>query len=199
MTHTTSKTLGMFALAVTLVGWRALIDPMTLTADSKLWVEGMSTVKSFTCKAPVLTASVGIANTNAARAVLAGEKAVQTARFDVAVDKMDCGTGTMNEHMLKALKAPANPVISFQLISYELSKTADSTKGTLNGTLKIGGVEKPIELPVALFPGTDGALRVTGAREINMKDYDLKPPSLMLGTMKVREKVTVRFDLLLKQ
>ncbi len=31
-----------------------------------------------------------------------------------------------------------------------------------------------------------------------MKDYGVKPPSLMLGTMKVAEKVTVHFDLLLK-
>ena len=147
----------------------------------------------------MLTASVGIDNANAARAVLAGEKAVQTARFDVVVSKMDCGNGTMNEHMWKALKAEANSVISFQMTGYELSKSADSTKGMLSGALKIGGVQKAIALPVDLQSGTDGALRVIGAREINMKDYELKPPSLMLGTMKVREKVTVRFDLLLKQ
>ena len=31
-----------------------------------------------------------------------------------------------------------------------------------------------------------------------MKEYGVKPPSLMLGTMNVREKVKVRFDLLLR-
>ena len=31
-----------------------------------------------------------------------------------------------------------------------------------------------------------------------MTEFDLKPPSLMLGTMKVDEKVKVSFDLLLK-
>jgi hypothetical protein len=31
-----------------------------------------------------------------------------------------------------------------------------------------------------------------------MKDYGVKPPSLMLGTMRVGEKVQVHFDLLLK-
>jgi len=198
MTNKTFRNFGLLALAASLVGWRALIDPMTLAPESKLWVEGTSTVKSFTCKAPLLTAPVGVTNATAAREILAGEKAVQSARFDVAVNKMDCGNGTMNEHMWKALKAEANSMISFQMTGYELSRSADSTKGTLTGTLKIGGVEKPVTLPVALQSGTDGALRVIGASEVNMKDYDLKPPSLMLGTMKVREKVTVRFDLLLK-
>jgi hypothetical protein len=42
------------------------------------------------------------------------------------------------------------------------------------------------------------ALRVTGKYELNMKDFGVKPPTLMLGTMRVGEKVTVNFDLLLK-
>jgi hypothetical protein len=32
-----------------------------------------------------------------------------------------------------------------------------------------------------------------------MKEFGLKPPSLMLGTMKVRETVNVKFELLLQQ
>jgi hypothetical protein len=31
-----------------------------------------------------------------------------------------------------------------------------------------------------------------------MTEFGLRPPSLMLGTMKVRDKVTVNFDLYLK-
>jgi hypothetical protein len=31
-----------------------------------------------------------------------------------------------------------------------------------------------------------------------MRDYDLKPPTLMFGRIKVHDKVTVGFDLLLK-
>ena len=43
-----------------------------------------------------------------------------------------------------------------------------------------------------------GVLRVTGRYELNMKEYGIKPPSLMMGTMRVRERVKVGFDLLLK-
>lgn len=194
----TSKTLTVLTLATSLIAWRALADPMTLAAESKLWIEGTSSVKSFTCKAPVMTASVGVANAEATKAVLGGEKAVQTARFEVTADKMDCGDDTMNKHMLKALKAKENPAITFTLSGYELFKSADSTKGTIDGKLRIGGVEQVVSLPVSFQAGTDGGLRVKGAREINMRDYKLDPPSLMMGMMKVREKVTVRFDLLLK-
>ena len=43
-----------------------------------------------------------------------------------------------------------------------------------------------------------GALHVTGAYPLTMSDYNLKAPSLMFGRIKVRDQVTVKFDLLLK-
>ena len=46
--------------------------------------------------------------------------------------------------------------------------------------------------------GADGTLHVTGTHEVDMKQFDLKPPTLMMGTMKVDPKVKVSFDLFLK-
>jgi hypothetical protein len=63
--------------------------------------------------------------------------------------------------------------------------------------LTLGGVQKAISIPAE--GKTEGvALRVTGAVEVIMTDYDLTPPSLMFGRIKVRDPVTVNFDLLLK-
>ena len=49
-------------------------------------------------------------------------------------------------------------------------------------------------------PGTDlgGALHVIGTYNLKMTDFELTPPSLMFGRIKVRDEVTVKFDLVLK-
>ena len=39
---------------------------------------------------------------------------------------------------------------------------------------------------------------MSGAYDLSMRDFELKPPSLMLGTIKVGDRIKVRFDLLLK-
>jgi hypothetical protein len=39
---------------------------------------------------------------------------------------------------------------------------------------------------------------VKASKVINMKEWGVKPPSLMMGTMKVKENVTVGFDVALK-
>jgi polyisoprenoid-binding protein YceI len=190
--------IAVIAGALSLIAWRVAADQLTLKPDSRLWVEGGSSVRDWTCKAPVLEATIASTEGDAIGAVLAGKNAVTTVKFGVPVEKMDCGNGTMNGHMKKALKAAEFPSIAFQLETYSLAKGDTVTTGTLNGTLTLGGVARTIALPVTLKQAPEGALRVAGVYELNMRDYQLQPPSLMMGTLKVREKVKVNFDLLLK-
>lgn len=192
-----SRILATALGALALAAFTSANDTLALKAESRLWVDGTSTVRDFQCKATVLQAVIDAAD-GAVPAVLSGERAVRGLSLDVPVDRMDCANGTMNGHMMKALKAKDHPVISFRLQTYDLTRAGEKTTGVLAGTLEIGGVEKVVSLPVEMLDAGDGALRVTGSYELNMRDYKLDPPSLMLGTLKVRERVKITFDLLLK-
>ncbi len=195
---TLRRFLPVVALAAALpaLAWTHFMVPLTLQPESKLWVEGKSSIKDFTCKAPDVSAVVE-GSANAVAQVAAGEKGIQTVKVTVTSDKMECGNGTMNEHMKKALKVEEFPTIQFKLSSYDVSKGAEGSTGTLKGMLTLGGVQKPISIPAE--SRTDGgAMHVTGAYEVKMSDYELKPPSLMFGRIKVRDAVNVKFDLLLK-
>ena len=188
------------ALALALLlpsgAWSVAGERLALKPQSKLWVEGTSTVRSFTCTAGALSAIVDTKGTGAVAQLLAGEKAVLAADFKVPAEKLDCGNGTMNEHMLTALKANEAPTILFRITSYDVAKGGAGVTGTLRGTLSIGGVSRPM---VVSAEGTaqGDAMRVTGASEVKMTDFDLKPPTLMFGRIKVDETVKVKFDLLL--
>ncbi len=173
-------------------------DVMTLKTESQLWISGKSTVRDWKCKSTQIDATIDATGPSPVGAVLAGEKAVKKVKLVFPTAKLDCANGTMNEHMLKALKTKDNPTISFEIESYDLSKDVDGQHGTLKGELKIGGTAKPISVNVTFTAAPDGALRVVGTHEVHMKEFGLNPPSLMLGTMKVNELVIVGFDLLLK-
>jgi len=174
-------------------------DPtLDLQPESRLWVSGTSTVRAFQCQAGAFDARIESTGADAVAAVLAGEKAVSTIEVTVPAEKLDCRNGTMNEHMRKALKAKEFPTVVFRAASYDLTRTNESVGVTLNGTLTLGGVEKPITVNAQAKPGTDGTLIVSGTREVRMTEFGLKPPTLMLGTMKVDEKITVGFEVVLK-
>ena len=180
-----------------LAGW-AIADRLSMQPQSQLWVTGTSTVRDFKCTASTLQADVATVGGDAVTALVAGDKAVSTVSFKVPAAALDCKTGQMNEHMLKALKADRNPTIAFELTTYELLPTTGKTHATLNGTLSLGGVTKAVKLDADLAAETAGGLRMTGVYDLRMTEWGLKAPSLMMGTMKVNELVKVNFDLLLK-
>ena len=47
-------------------------------------------------------------------------------------------------------------------------------------------------------PAANGGLEVVGEKEIALSDHDLKAPKLMMGTLKVSDQVTVKYDLTLR-
>ena len=161
---------------------------LTLSKESRIWLEGTSTVRSFKCSATKLDMSV-VAETEGSPAEM-----VKTAALVVPVAQLDCGNKTMNEHMRKALKAEANPQISWKLTSYEVQ----GSNVVINGKLTIAGKENTIELK-GLGTAENGTIRFKGSKQFKMTEYGVKPPSLMLGTMKVGDAVTVSFDLALSE
>ncbi len=181
-------------LALTFViAWRPAPAPLALAPESRLWFDGKSTVKNFTCRATAIEGAIGGEGPEAIAAVLKGERSVTEATLTFPTAKLDCDNNTMNGHMLRALNAPTHQTIVFALTNYELASAA-TVRGTLHGNLTINGVARAISLPVD-FAAAGTALRVTGSYALKMTDWNVVPPKLMLGALKVNEMVTVNFDL----
>jgi polyisoprenoid-binding protein YceI len=145
---------------------------LTLSKESRVWLEGTSTVRSFKCNATKLDMAV-VAEPDESPASM-----VKTASLIVPVAQLECGNKTMNEHMRKALKAEANPQISWKMTSYAVQ----GTSVVINGKLTIAGKENTIELK-GTGSAENGTIRFKGSKQFKMTEYGVKPPSLMLGTM----------------
>jgi polyisoprenoid-binding protein YceI len=173
-------------------------EVLTVLPESKLWVEGTSTIRGFECKVPEFALKVNTDDGGAVAKVLAGQKAVRTAELTVPAATIDCGNGTMNEHMRKALKAEDNATIRFTLSGYDVASGAKGAEGTVHGTLSLGGAEHPVDVTASAIDAGSGAMRVVGSYEVVLSAFDLKRPSLMFGRIKVGDKVQVKFDLVLR-
>lgn len=176
---------------------RAARTAMTVEPGSRIWIQGTSTVRAFTCEVPEFAAEIDAAGPGAASALLGGARSVRTATLTIAAAKMNCGNGTMNTHMQRALRSAEFPTIVFVLGGYEPTRTAEGIAGTVSGQLTLGGVTRPVTVRASARPDGE-AMRLTGAYDLTMTEYGLRPPSLMMGTMRVGQVVTVHFDLLIK-
>jgi len=177
----------------------ASVSPIPFEPQSRLWVEGTSTVRSYTCEAGDLLGSVHPKPGVTTFALADLERAVEKVELSVPVAELDCRNGTMNGHMRKALLADQHPTIRYTLGCYDVQREeGDEATVVLAGRLEMAGQERPITMEGTATPEPDGALRVRGVTQILMTDWGIKPPSLMMGTMKVHAPVNVHFDVVLK-
>lgn len=179
--------------------WSYAAGRMPFAPDSKLWIEGTSTVRSFKCYATALDGTAGYAGdlTGGLEEVA---RAVDAVDVSVPAIQLDCKNDKMNSHMRKALKVEDNPTIQYRLTSREIAPGADGALTvTLKGMLTLAGQEKEVSMVAGAVQDADGRFRITGSAELRMTEFGIKPPSLMLGTMKVHDKVVVRYEIVLNR
>ena len=139
----------------------APLGNLALQPESRIWVKGTSTVRDYTCNAKTIDAAVSARGPDAS--ALSLQQLVDSARVSVAVAALDCGNGTMNEHMRKALKANDHPRLLFELASYEIGAAGVVT---LKGTLTLAGRALPVEIAGTIAEQEGGVIRVSATQQI---------------------------------
>lgn len=163
------------------------------TATPSLTIDGTSTVRGWTCEAGSFDL-LPSPREGFEEAVLKGEPALETVTVTFPVAAIDCGNGTMNDHMRKALKASDHPQIRYRLSRYAIAQAESGMEVDAEGELTIAGTARPVQMAVTIARDASGSIRVRGEQEVRMTDFGVAPPSLMLGTLKVGETVMVKFD-----
>lgn len=162
-------------------------------------IEGTSTIHDWECEVEEINADVKM-NTS----TLEGESIsnpVQSLSITIPVEEIESGKGGMNKKIYGALKEKDYPNITYILSAAELVNGSSNKSFILNtnGKLTVAGNTQNINFPVEGTLQDDGSYRFTGSYTLNMKDYDVDPPSAMLGTIRSGEEVTIKFEIFVDQ
>ena len=117
--------------------------------------------------------------------------------FTLHAENLKSGHTAMDKNTYKALKTGDNPNITFVLTS-----AAVTSKGSNNylldcaGTMSIAGTTKATNLvATAHYNPSDKSFTVTGVKKMKMTDYNVKPPTVMLGTIKTGNDISIAYNL----
>jgi len=179
--------------------------PVTLGGKSTLWIDGTSTLHPWSARTDsivlVFQAASGTAKPVDAQGIEAQVRAqaVHGVAVDVPVHSLRSKDEKLDKNMWKAMRTDEFPNIHFDLSSYAPgpARGGDDTLAIqAKGTLTICGKTRPVDL-AALAHAGDGGLWVVGSHELLMSDYGVKPPKMMMGTIRVGDKIQVHYRLLL--
>jgi hypothetical protein len=169
--------------------------------ESTLWLDGDSTLHPFTSRATRLEVNATLDPGSAASLTpeiynaVVQRSAVKALTVTIPVRELKSKESGLDKNMYKALKVDACPAIEFRLDKYRVGVSSPPLQAT--GTLRIACQEKPVTLDANLAP-EPGGLRLQGEYALLMSEFGVKPPTLMLGAIKVRDRVVIHYDLHLK-
>jgi len=175
-------------------------DSYVLLEKSTMTIEGTSTIHDWEADVQEMQATIDM-NISALEADTM-QSPVNSLTLSVPVKSIESGKGGMNRKIYGALKDEEHPNITFELTGTELIQSnAQATNGSetsfqlmANGNLTIAGSTREVSFPVDAYIQDGDTYQFTGSYELNMKDYDVDPPSAVFGTIKSGEVVTILFD-----
>ena len=182
---------------------------LVFAPGASLELDGDSTLHRYSAKALGMELEVGIEPAASAggadrpsdvEALIRGHF-IKTFVLIVPVDKLSSGEKSLDDNMRKALRGNRYKQIRFQMDSYDvLAPPAGGAAFTLtlHGRLSLAGVERKVDVDAVGVRVRDG-IRFRGSKDLLMTDYQIKPPTLMLGAIKTANLVTLTLNATLQR
>ena len=203
-------------LATALVACAALATPgaraeevtaraaLVTAPASELWMDGTSTVHDWECRTKTVNVTFTRLGSQADPAAASAIEAlirsggVRGVDVQIPVATLHSERKGLDKNMLKSLQAERYPVIRFRMERYTAAApaTSDTVQLRVDGTLTIAGTEKHVQLVAAAWKGEAGEW-IEGSTPLDMSAFGITPPTMMLGALKVRDRVVIHYRLLL--
>ena len=165
-------------------------ETCNLSKDYTVTIDGTSNLHSWNEKVGTVTGTGSITpNTDGSYDIDA-----LNLKMEVHSIKSDMGPA-MNNNTYKALKADANPEITFSLTAPIKAIKAGAAVTSISAKCKltIAGVTKPVDVQVKISIPQKGTMQFEGTQTIKMTDYGVTPPVALFGALVTGDDITIHF------
>ena len=120
------------------------------------------------------------------------EESFKSLEMTIPVEEIDSDSRRLNRNLHSYLKADDFPTITFTLqqingISHENGKA----QITANGLINAAGVENSVTMNVEAEMNNDGSITFSGAQDLLMTDFDIDPPTAVMGTVRADDEIQI--------
>ncbi|ODT56022.1 MAG: hypothetical protein BGP01_08405 [Paludibacter sp. 47-17] len=132
--------------------------------------------------------------------VFADNNQLKFLSVDIPVKSIKSGEKLMDSKTYDTLGAEKNPTISFRMTDVAgFQRNGNDISVAVNGNLTIAGTTKKVVLKAKGKSNQNGVYTFNGETQIKMSDFGMKPPTVLMGTLKVGDLVKLSFDVSLTE
>lgn len=165
--------------------------------DTKMSISGTSTIHSWTSEVTAVKGAVEIDAAQAQAGFKPGDK-VRSVSLAIPVKSIVSPRGAaMDKKTFEALKEDQFPEIRFVLTDNKVLNVNDQGFSLeASGNLEVAGVTRAVTLTVSGVASGKDRYQFTGSKKLNMRDFDMEPPTAMFGQIVTGEEVEINFTLI---
>lgn len=157
----------------------------TLDAKTSFSVSGTSTLHDWEMKSASKTGTAKLTVTDSKLT------AINSIDITLPAESIKSEKTKMDKIAYETLKTDKNKNIKYVLKSAE---KVNETTWNLTGTYTIAGVSKELKTQVKASVA-NGIVNLQGSNKITFKEFGMKSPTAMLGTIKTGENLTLKFNI----
>lgn len=151
-------------------------------------IKGTSTLHDWEMKS-----SAG--NTQASFKIENGEiKSITSLTFTINAGTLKSNRSGLDKNAYKALKTGKHKNITYSMKSGTVTKNGASYTIKTNGTLTVAGTSKPLALTTTATLNADQSISVKGTTKFEMTTYGVTPPTVVMGTIKTGNVITIEYS-----
>jgi polyisoprenoid-binding protein YceI len=132
--------------------------------------------------------------------VLSGDNQVKSFRLDIPVKSIKSGEKLMDSKTYETFDANKHPNIAFRLTDVtNLQINGSNVNVVFNGNLTMAGTTRKVTIKANGKNIKSGTYVFNGNVPLKMTDFQMKPPTALLGTLKVGDGIRLEFDITLME
>lgn len=173
-----------------------LSGKLKILPDSKIILTGKSNLSGFKCSCGSIVNEIEI-NINRTPSVAV----FNNAKLNICSACMECGNTLYNYNLKKCLQVDRYPTIGIELVYVQVPHPEDLKNCNqwfdvyTNTLVTIKDQTLLQEVKGKAMKTVDGKIRIKGNHVLKMSSYQIDPPVLMFGMVKVDNEITISIEL----
>jgi polyisoprenoid-binding protein YceI len=160
-------------------------ERFVVAEQSKMVIKGTSSIHDWETNVTEINGSgVFALNSNSV-------ESVNNFQMSIPVKSLESGKKGLDNKVYEALKANKSPKIEFQ---FRDANQITPGKITVNGKMTIAGKSKDVQL-TSDYKVENGNVIVNGSHSMKMTEFDVDPPTAMLGTVRAGDQIQIEYNL----
>jgi len=192
----------LLSVLVFTLGFSQILNSQSLykindSKDMHMKLSGTSTLHKWTMNARTFTGEAEFVFAPGNSSQLAS---LDYLTFSLVVKNLKSDEKKLEKNAYKALKTDQYKDISYELKSSRvLPEKNNKYLIQTSGNLSIAGITKLVTMDVSCVVNKNKTITCTGSDKLKMSDYQVKPPSFMLGAMKTGDAIGLDFTMVFKK